>query len=307
MAYYFSPSRHHPLVPKSFTDNVKQQGERSGDGRVSSYSSELLTTTVSSNRSHLEEDQEWVVFSPEYDSSGIGEGKEDEEDEDEIFDGVETPLAFPSHNGVGSFYSDDVNDRITAWRLDQSQLVFQEMQRLERQRNQQTISTSDSIMASWGVPDEERHPTKEEHKREGVRGFWNKVTRKVMRDFMGLEDEVLEVIFGETYIGKKEQDDDENSRYMHFNQSLEAAGDWDKQFIERMFEELNIPRASTNLILQYLGQLFINKHDPESLEILGSQLLTTYLSSPLMDHPTLSSNYWDHHSSMYTLSSTEVW
>ena len=71
-------------------------------------------------------------------------------------------------------------------------------------------------MASWGVPDEEHTQQRKEHKREGVRGFWNKVTRKVMKSFMGLEDEVLEVIFGETYIGKKEQDDDENSRYMTF-------------------------------------------------------------------------------------------
>lgn len=98
--------------------------------------------------------------------------------------GTNTPLAFPAHNGSGSFL-DQLNrsvaaaatdssplssatmDRINAWRINQSQHILNEFTRLEKRNrrksqsvavSQSTTSSSetvDSTLSSWGLPEDE--------------------------------------------------------------------------------------------------------------------------------------------------------
>lgn len=157
-------------------------------------------------------DQEWIVFSPVEED----EGEDDDNDEDIVDqensytdDGLErhdlgaatprpgalTPLAFPAHNGSGSFL-DQLNqsmavaavaaasensslstkslDRINAWRINQSQHILNEFTRLEKRNRLKAAATTsaaaatatdasssgtlpsvDSRISSWGLPEEE--------------------------------------------------------------------------------------------------------------------------------------------------------
>ena len=134
-------------------------------------------TRSHTNQSSLEQD--WIVFSP------------DQHDDVELnpvpTTGTITPLAFPAHNGTGSFL-DQLNesvaaaaaaaaaataasnsslssatmDRINAWRINQSQHILNEFTKLEmrnRRKSQSVKSgstgTVDSTLSSWGLPEEE--------------------------------------------------------------------------------------------------------------------------------------------------------
>jgi hypothetical protein len=94
-------------------------------------------------------DEDWVVFSPAETN------------------GTVTPLAYPSHNGAGSFLSqleqafpsssmsDHTVERINQWRLNQSQHILNEFTKLEERRGGAAESAVDGQINSWGLPQNE--------------------------------------------------------------------------------------------------------------------------------------------------------
>jgi hypothetical protein len=298
MAFYFSPRAHHPLVNDLNIHHDRHQtvaGTESGLSVLTPQDSHPLSSS-------LDADQEWVVFSPQLLSSE-GEPQDIEEVNELEATGISTPLAFPAHNGSGLFLADssELTDRVNAWRLDQSQLVFQEMQRLERKFFIATSRASE-------------HDTKETTKSEGG-SFWDNLTRRVMRDFIGLNDEVLEVIFGERLVSvddkvQEEVVDHEKEVYFHFDQSLLTGPlNWDTKLIARLFRELKLPTPTEISILRYLGTRLLALTHPESpsrntFHAENSlYLLDRTYSGNYWEDSTVSSNYWDRESSV----STPVW
>lgn len=94
-------------------------------------------------------DEDWVVFSPAETN------------------GTVTPLAYPSHNGAGSFLSqleqafpsssmsDHTVERINQWRLNQSQHILNEFTKLEERRGGAAESAVNDQINSWGLPQNE--------------------------------------------------------------------------------------------------------------------------------------------------------
>jgi hypothetical protein len=107
------------------------------------------------------------------------------------------------------------NRRIEAWRLEQSQLLLEDIRKETRRRRQSEASlrkaqqqtTAPQEPAERSVADEEAADInlsgtawhdQDEPKSSGEKpGLWSRLARKVIRDLMGIDDEVLAILFGE--------------------------------------------------------------------------------------------------------------
>ncbi|KAF8851528.1 hypothetical protein BDZ45DRAFT_563289, partial [Acephala macrosclerotiorum] len=92
--------------------------------------------------------------------------------------------------------------RIEKWRMEQSRLLVDEIQK-ETRRRKQSMSTDrrsafvdreQEDVATMSNVDSEN--TVEEHVAdEENESFWNRITRRVIRDLIGIDDDLLEIIF----------------------------------------------------------------------------------------------------------------
>ncbi|KAI0473177.1 hypothetical protein GGR56DRAFT_602854 [Xylariaceae sp. FL0804] len=105
--------------------------------------------------------------------------------------------------------------RIESWRLEQSRCLLEEVQKeTRRQRRSAAPATSsrraekkaedDATMSNVGETrgsladrDEDWHDQQAGEPGDGHESMWSRITRKVIRDLMGIDDKMLAVLFGE--------------------------------------------------------------------------------------------------------------
>lgn len=133
--------------PRSYSDYRMQRTANLVSNNHIASSNHL--DNVSDYRTARKLDEDWVVFSPAETN------------------GTVTPLAYPSHNGAGSFLSqleqafpsssmaDHTVERINQWRLNQSQHILNEFTKLEERRGGAAESAVDGQINSWGLPQNE--------------------------------------------------------------------------------------------------------------------------------------------------------
>ncbi|OJJ50584.1 hypothetical protein ASPZODRAFT_148075 [Penicilliopsis zonata CBS 506.65] len=103
--------------------------------------------------------------------------------------------------------------RIEQWRMEQSRVVLQEIERenLRRRRDNpagavtessvpRTVTTESPDGTQEMPADKARQPSSERGDGESEldESFWQRITRKVIRDLMGIDDTMLSVLFGES-------------------------------------------------------------------------------------------------------------
>ena len=142
--------------------------------------------------------------------------------------------------------------RIEAWRMEQSRVLVDEIQRETRRRKQ---SMSSERKTSLGDREQEDVATLSnvegsvaaEVPSEENESFWNRITRRVIRDLMGIDDDLLSIIFGEAL-----PEDDDLSTTPPANAPFDAAhsliatnqqydqSSWEYRLLERIARELGI-------------------------------------------------------------------
>lgn len=273
MAFYLRASQQHPFVPNQVFDEPDHEQRESSSG----YS---LLTPLSS---HVHDDEQWTVFSPQIAAITSGVQTEEDEDNDE---GTATPLAFPSHNGTGSFFSagSELTDRVNAWRLDQSQLVLAELQRLEHK-------------FFWATPN--LLPEKSQSQRsEPKRSLWD----RFMQDFVGLNDRVLDMLFGDRFFDERdesshiddhgdnhgEDDHEDTHNFIHYGQALKMGPPgWQERLIQEVLDSLNVRRGTDVKFLRYLGSRILSLSQPHcDEEIFYPKLRDVPVFTP-------THNYWE--------------
>ena len=138
--------------------------------------------------------------------------------------------------------------RIEAWRMEQSRLLVDEIQRETRRRKQSMSTQRESILAdreqedvatlsSVDIGTEQDQVPSDENE-----SFWNRITRRVIRDLMGIDDDLLSIIFGEAL----PEDDDlsttppaEAARSIIATNRYEQSS-WEFRLLERIARELGI-------------------------------------------------------------------
>lgn len=86
--------------------------------------------------------------------------------------------------------------RIEKWRMEQSRVLVDEIQRETRRRKQSMSSERRSVVDQ--AQEDEATLSNVEVESESDRGFWNRITRRVIRDLIGIDDDLLSIIFGES-------------------------------------------------------------------------------------------------------------
>ncbi|KAJ9639664.1 hypothetical protein H2204_003734 [Knufia peltigerae] len=102
--------------------------------------------------------------------------------------------------------SEEKRMRIERWRMEQSQALMDEVERETRRRlrrgSQQSTyqdshaSINDDILGS--TPRQSDYLSKPEEDSEESEPFWRRITRKFIRDVIGIDEPLLSVIFGES-------------------------------------------------------------------------------------------------------------
>jgi hypothetical protein len=141
--------------------------------------------------------------------------------------------------------------RIEAWRMEQSRVLVAEIQRETRRRKQSISSERRSLLEDREQEDVATLSNVEgstaEVPSEENESFWNRITRRVIRDLMGIDDDLLSIIFGEAL-----PEDDDLSTTPPANAPFDAAhslitanqqydqSSWEYRLLERIARELGI-------------------------------------------------------------------
>jgi hypothetical protein len=139
--------------------------------------------------------------------------------------------------------------RVEEWRMEQSRLLVDEIQKETRRRKQSITSERRSV-----VEDREHEDVATMSNVDGSvedvqenESFWNRITRRVIRDLMGIDDDLLSIIFGETL-----PEDDDLSSTPQATSPFDAAhsliaknqqydqSSWEYRLLDRIARELGI-------------------------------------------------------------------
>ncbi|KAF2032089.1 hypothetical protein EK21DRAFT_61756 [Setomelanomma holmii] len=129
--------------------------------------------------------------------------------------------------------------RIEKWRLDQSKALLEEIEKETRRRRRMS-------MPAPSVTDAQSDSSEESSENLS---FWQRITRRVIRDLIGLDEDTLSVIFGETLPEEASTPKASSPIEMQANKALQDAGidpsalsddGWQTRLLERVAQELGI-------------------------------------------------------------------
>ncbi|KAI1778034.1 hypothetical protein F4818DRAFT_283459 [Hypoxylon cercidicola] len=151
--------------------------------------------------------------------------------------------------------------RIEAWRLEQSRYLLEEIQKETRRRRQSAASISvpnrveekaADVASMSGLgdslddrdQDQDWHDHDESDVESDQEGIWGRITRKVIRDLMGIDDKLLCVLFGEALPDEEDLSSTPKASAPPIPQQRDAAVEnttdsgWQLKMLERVAKEL---------------------------------------------------------------------
>ncbi|EPS37818.1 hypothetical protein H072_8363 [Dactylellina haptotyla CBS 200.50] len=240
-------------------------------GRISRIS-DLGSLQYDSYDDDLEEegDQEDDVLE---DDEEEDEEEDDDEDYDEDIDlhGFrdpyhQGPVMLPQHDGLGTFPSavtrevsnertnydappltsrnSSTNARIQAWRMEQSRILLDEIERATKgrlglkQTNAQRMEEDMVTMSDVGLEEANERALADQMDHES---FWERIRRRLVQDIMGLDDMVLQIIFGETLPSDVESASGASTPTATDGTGLKRIdSSWEERLFERLARELGV-------------------------------------------------------------------
>ncbi|KAK4188029.1 hypothetical protein QBC35DRAFT_473923 [Podospora australis] len=163
---------------------------------------------------------------------------------------------------------DERNRRIEKWRLEQSQILLEDIRKETKRRRRQSEMSVPKLRSETGVAEEEeagiaRSVADEEaadinlagadwHDQDVPSpsvmkgGLWSRITRKVISDLMGIDDRLLAILFGEALpseedMASKPQATFKNSSspaFAHMESESSNDSTWQLHLLERIAKEL---------------------------------------------------------------------
>lgn len=278
MSYFYQPTN-------------RNQNAHHAQRPLSTFSPSLtsvLSTDILSAREI--DNQEWVLFSPQMvpssDYSELSPPSDlhmiqgDLSDID-IEDTPTQSLELPAHNGAGSFDQHarrDLMERVNMWRLDQSQLVFSELQRLER-KFFPSHSPDEGESVDHAPPD----------------SIWSQIGHKVMENlhsFIHMDDEVLDVIFGHSFVdasdARDKRPEEVPAHSRQANLSRAGGDDWQDSMLSRIFPEFSGKKSEWMLLEKLASWTLKRRNRPAQ----AAPLETLVYANPCFTEASLE-HRWD--------------
>jgi len=218
------------------------------------------------------------------------------------------------------------NRRIEAWRLEQSQLLLEDIRKETKRRRQSGVSQQKIASAGHTATGIAERSTVDEatneahlagtdwHEQDGTdsldasRGLWSRITRRLLCDVMGIDDRLLAILFGDALpdddrasaTPKASQMDSSNPAFSHTESESLNDSTWQLHMLERIAKELGqlVHRMSAHpgafstyarvqqMPLPYAGLPVIPEATPDSNE--AKQNIDGSVPSMPQFQPTLS-------------------
>ncbi|KAL7959899.1 hypothetical protein V8C34DRAFT_98513 [Trichoderma compactum] len=140
--------------------------------------------------------------------------------------------------------------RIEAWRLEHSRIILEEVQREARRTRmlqQKRVVTqkpvpkaeeaTDSEDMTWHEEDPDTHP----EDKEDSEGLITRITRKVLRDILGIDEKILSVVLGGDLLSDEELSRTPRpSEHGHEEPTAETEESWHMRILETVSRELGL-------------------------------------------------------------------
>ncbi|CAD6574016.1 MAG: hypothetical protein ASARMPRED_006433 [Alectoria sarmentosa] len=207
-------------------------------------------------------------------------------------------------HGVASIEA-ETRERIEKWRMEQSRVLLDDIEKETRrrrtsvksQRAETAPSTAgleqiikDSVAESAGDEATAGPLNASSPAIEDSESFWQRITRRVIRDFIGIDDNLLSVIFGESLPTERRDDHPRSglgsSRSLRLDSSSPASAGtgWEGRLLDRLSRELGI-------LLQQLTEhpgAFSTPYNPSTSDYAGMPITvpTSSRSQPKPSTPT---------------------
>jgi len=220
--------------------------------------------------------------------------------------------------------ADEVNQeqerrqRIEKWRLEQSKALLEEIEKETRRRRRMSmVSTTrsriDSTQQATRPAPSKAAPSvvdaQSESSEEGMENlsFWQRITRRVIRDLIGLDEDTLSVIFGESLPEEATTPTAGSPIDVYADKAFREAGidtsttedGWQTRLLERVAHELGIlvnqlsehPGAfstfkSTQSVTDYAGLTTTKSNTTTAPTAPASQPTTSAYFAPTFQQPT---------------------
>lgn len=155
----------------------------------------------------------------------------------------------------------ETRERIEKWRMEQSRVLLDEIEKETRRRRTSVISQRVETRPSTAGLEQIIKKSVAENAGDEVtaaplsasspaiedsESFWQRITRRVIRDFMGIDDDVLSVIFGESLPAERLDDNPTSglgpSRSLRVDSSsaVSSGTGWEGRLLDRLSRELGI-------------------------------------------------------------------
>jgi len=150
--------------------------------------------------------------------------------------------------------------RIESWRLEQSRFLLSEIQKETRRRRRsaaslpavhrvdqkaEDLATLSAIGGEAGDLDDEWHEHNLGDAPEGRDSIWGRITRKVVRDLLGIDDKMLCILFGETLPDEEDLSTTPKASALSAHPCVAPPqpaldGGWQVRMLERVAKELGL-------------------------------------------------------------------
>ncbi len=155
----------------------------------------------------------------------------------------------------------ETRERIEKWRMEQSRVLLDEIEKETRRRRTSVISQrvetrpstagleqiiKESVAKNAGDEATAAHLSASSPAIEDSESFWQRITRRVIRDFMGIDDDVLSVIFGESLPTERLDSNPSSglgpSRSLRLDSSsaVPPCTGWEGRLLDRLSRELGM-------------------------------------------------------------------
>lgn len=169
---------------------------------------------------------------------------------------VQRRLDAVEHND-NAILESERTERIEKWRMEQSKLLLDEIERETRRRrasvHSQRVERAPSTAALERIIKEtvdtqtvdqskSRSTGPDEDASEEDQSFWERITRRVIRDFIGIDDATLSVIFGEILAAEEITSKRNPASSLNSSKAIRLQPNlsWEKRLLDRIAHELRI-------------------------------------------------------------------
>ena len=177
-------------------------------------------------------------------------------------------------------------DRIENWRMEQSKVLLDEIERETRKRKSSVVDrrtehapssaglehiVKESVLTQTEDPEQKEDKEEERAPCEDDESIWQRITRRIIRDFIGIDDALFSVIFGESLLEERLTSSHssglDSSKSTRLSNSVPASSSsgWEERLLERLARELGI-------LVQHLSDhpgAFSTPYNPSTSDYAG--------------------------------------